>query len=396
MNSLEQIIIEKIKKEGHITFETFMEMALYYPKLGYYTSPEIQIGRKGDFYTSPHLHSVFGIMIGKQLEEMWEIMGKPSEFYAVEIGAGAGYLCKDILDYLRNREFFNSLNYIIAELNPVMIENQKNLLSEFKDKLKWVSSIKDLNNIKGCIFSNELLDAFPVHVVEIVNEDYPSPTPSESSRTDLSRGDGIKGMVKEVYVTFDGKKIIEIKQDVSTIDIINYINGFFINTPYGYRTEINLKIKDWLKEISTVLSEGFLLTIDYGYTAKEYYSEDRTKGTLLCYYKHQLNENPYGNIGRQDMTAHVNFSSLKKWGDEFGFKTIGYCPQGTFLISLGIDEAITELYGNSPDYESEILKIKGLILPHGMGESHRVMIQYKGERLPALRGFSMRNQINTL
>ena len=143
------------------------------------------------------------------------------------------------------------------------------------------------------------------------------------------------------------------------------------------------------------MTEGFILTIDYGYTAEEYYDEERTKGTLLCYYKHQVNENPYENIGEQDITAHVNFSSLRKWGEEIGFKTIGYCPQGTFLISLGIDEAITELYSNSPDYESEILKIKGLILPHGMGESHKVMIQYKGERLPALRGFSMRNQINS-
>ncbi|MEK7238907.1 MAG: SAM-dependent methyltransferase, partial [Nitrospirota bacterium] len=249
-------------------------------------------------------------------------------------------------------------------------------------------SLRELNNIRGCIFSNELLDAFPVHIIEIVNEDYPSPTP-------LPQGEGVRGRVKEIYVAFDGNKIIELKQDISSIDIINYIKEFSIDIPNGYRTEINLKIKDWLKEISEILTEGFILTIDYGYTAEEYYDEERTKGTLLCYYKHQVNENPYENIGEQDITAHVNFSSLRKWGEEIGFKTIGYCPQGTFLISLGIDEAITELYSNSPDYESEILKIKGLILPHGMGESHKVMIQYKGERLPALRGFSMRNQINS-
>ena len=349
-----------------------MDIALYYPELGYYTSPNLEIGRKGDFYTSPHLHKIFGAMIGKQLEEMWKILERPSVFHAVEIGAGAGYLCKDILDYLKNREIFQSLNYIIVEINPVMRDRQKNFLSDFSDNVKWISSLRELNNIRGCIFSNELLDAFPVHIIEME-----------------------KGGVKEIYVAFDGKNIIEQKLDISSPNLLKYLEEFNIDIASCYRTEINLKTKDWLKEISEILTEGFILTIDYGYTAEEYYDEERTKGTLLCYYKHQVNENPYENIGEQDITAHVNFSSLRKWGEEIGFKTIGYCPQGTFLISLGIDEAITELYSNSPDYESEILKIKGLILPHGMGESHKVMIQYKGERLPALRGFSMRNQINS-
>lgn len=372
MNPLEQKIIEKIKKEGPITFETFMDMALYYPELGYYTSQKTLIGRKGDFYTSPHLHPVFGAMIGKQLEEMWVIMGKPPDFYAVEIGAGAGYLCKDMLDYLKNREIFNSLNYIIVELNPVMIDSQKNLLSEFSDRVKWASFLKELNNISGCIFSNELLDAFPVHLVEMEEE------------------------LKEIFIGLDGDKIIEEKHKVSSTDIINYIRYFSIQMQRGYKTEINLKIKDWLEDIASVLKSGFLLTIDYGYASEEYYNDDRTRGTLLCYYKHGVTENPYENIGKQDITAHVNFSSLKKWGDEIGLKTIGYCPQGTFLVALGLDEVITELYGNSSDYSFEVSKIKGLILPQGMGESHKVIIQYKGEDIPKLRGFSMRNQVRTL
>ncbi|MEK7698054.1 MAG: SAM-dependent methyltransferase [Nitrospirota bacterium] len=381
-----------------------MDIALYYPELGYYTSPNLEIGRKGDFYTSPHLHKIFGAMIGKQLEEMWKILERPSVFHAVEIGAGAGYLCKDILDYLKNREMFNSLIYVIVELNPVMRDRQKNFLSYFSDNVKWISFLRELNNIRGCIFSNELLDAFPVHIIEMENN---LPSPPDNPPTSPFNKGGQRGIfkgelgafsdkLKEIYVAFDGKNIIEQKLDISSPNLLKYLEEFNIDIASGYRTEINLKLNDWLKEISEILTEGFILTIDYGYTAKEYYDEERSKGTLLCYYKHQVNENPYENIGEQDITAHVNFSSLRKWGEEIGFKTIGYCPQGTFLIALGIDEAITELYSNSPDYESEILKIKGLILPQGMGESHRVMIQYKGERLPALRGFSMRNQINTL
>jgi SAM-dependent MidA family methyltransferase len=103
MNVLKQKVIEKIEKEGPITFETFMEMALYEPGIGYYASERTEIGKEGDFYTSPHLHPAFGAMVGKQIEEMWEIMQKPGDFHILEIGGGAGYLCKDILDYLVKR-----------------------------------------------------------------------------------------------------------------------------------------------------------------------------------------------------------------------------------------------------------------------------------------------------
>lgn len=384
MNPLEEKIIERIKKEGSITFEAFMEMALYEPELGYYTSPKTLIGRRGDFYTSPHLHPIFGAMLGRQLIEMWMVLGKPSEFHAVEIGAGAGYLCKDIFDYLHKpskaaevsedkNDFLESLRYVIVELNHHIEKRQKELLVDIAKEITWINSLKNLpHGIKGCIFSNELLDAFPVHIVEMEDE------------------------LKEIYLTIDGKQIIEQKQDVSTTDITDYINQFSIEIPHGYRTEINLTIRNWLREIVSILSNGFLLTIDYGYTTREYYDEERSKGTLLCYHKHQTNEEPYKNIGEQDITAHVNFSSLKRWGEESGLKTIGCSAQGTYLIASGIDEVIRELYADSPDYLSEITKIKGLILPQGMGESHMVMIQYKGEGSPELRGFSLRNQKDRL
>lgn len=384
MTPLEQIIFERTKKEGPITFEAFMEMALYYPDLGYYSSPETNIGKKGDFYTSPHLHPAFGAMIAKQLIEMWEFMGKPSEFNAVEIGAGSGYLCKDIFDYLNKpsddpslpeikRAFLDSLKYIIVEPYGHFEKKQRALLKGgASEKVSWVKSLKELPAITGCIFSNELPDAFPVHLVQMEDE------------------------LKEVYVTSEGGEFKEELSKISTGDLIDVISQFQLKLAPGYRTEINLQIKKWLKDITDVLSEGFLLTIDYGYTAREYYSDDRTKGTLLCYHKHLFNELPYQHIGEQDITAHINFSSLKKWGEELGLKTIGYCPQGTYLISLGIDKVITELYAGSPDYLGEISKIKGLIMPQGMGESHSVMVQYKGERLPGLRGFEMRNQVDSL
>jgi SAM-dependent MidA family methyltransferase len=406
VNSLEQIIIEKIKREGPITFETFMDMALYYPGFGYYASSETTIGREGDYYTGPHLHPIFGAMIGRQFMEMWMTMGRPFEFYAVEIGAGLGYLCKDIIDYLHRpcknpqlsrykSDFLKSLRYVIVEPYDHFREKQKELLADLLKNLPsspftkgwnksgekeqksnnfitWVNSLNELDDVVGCFFSNELLDAFPVHMVEMEDE------------------------LKEVYAAFDGRDLIEEKNKPASGDIADYFKQFSINIQRGYRTEINLRIRNWLSDINAALLRGYVLTVDYGYSAKEYYSEERTKGTLLCYRKHQFNESPYLNIGKQDITAHVNFSSLKKWGEELGLKTSGYCAQGAFLISAGIDEVITELYSDSPDYLSEVSKIKGLIMPQGMGESHSVMIQHKGEGLPELRGFSMRNIVENL
>lgn len=374
MSPLKEKIIERIRSEGPINFETFMEMVLYYPGLGYYTKDSTKIGRTGDFYTSPHLHCIFGAMIGRQMEEMWTAIGRPEIFHIAEMGAGMGYLAKDMLEYLEEKEIFKHLKYTIVEINPTVRAKQQELLSEFSDKVKWVSHINELKPIIGCFLSNELLDAFPVRLIEV--------------------SDNPDNRLKEIYVSIDGDDLVEIKMPCSA-EVKKYLNEFGIELVGGYKTEVNLKIKDWLSEVSNKLLEGFILTIDYGYSVQDYYSEDRNRGTLLCYYHHQINENPYQNIGQQDLTAHVNFSSLKRWGDELGLKSLGFCPQGTYLVSLGIDEIIKELYGDSTDV-FDVAKIKGLILPYGMGESHKVMIQYKGENEPRLRGFSFRNQLKYL
>jgi SAM-dependent MidA family methyltransferase len=372
MNPLEQKIIQKIHKNGPVTFETYMEMALYEPGLGYYASESTEIGRAGDFYTSQHLHPAFGALIAKQIEEMWEIMGSPSDFHIIEFGAGAGLMCLDIMNYLCNKQIYHSLSYVIIEKSIFVEQKQKKLLEIYRDKIRWISSIRELREIRGCVLSNELLDAFPVHLIEMQDE------------------------LNELYVAFDNSNFHEIKGSPSTVALEEYLNEFSIELPYGYRTEINLRIKDWLYNISEALSEGFILTIDYGYPTQDYYSEERNLGTLLCYFKHQFSENPYINIGNQDMTAHVNFSSVSKWGEDLGFKTLGFCQQGIFLISLGIDEIIQELHENSKDYLFEVAKIKRLIFPGTIGETHKVMVQYKGKTDPKLRGFSMKNQKHKL
>jgi SAM-dependent MidA family methyltransferase len=371
MNSLEKQIISRITEHGPITFSEFMETALYEPELGYYTSGDTEIGRDGDFYTSPHLHPVFGALVGRQAEECWEIMGRPRDFQIIEPGGGRGYLAKDMLDYLKDSAMYESITYTLIEPNPHMKKRQEAMLREHGEKIKWASSLRDVKVKSGLILSNEVLDALPVHVIEMQDE------------------------LKEIYVTIEGDRIKETTGPPSDPAIEEYLEEFSIGLTPGYRTEVNLRMKDWLGQVSEVLQEGFLLSIDYGYPAPEYYSEERDRGTLLCYHKHTVNENPYIHVGEQDITAHVNFSALKKWGEDLGLQCMGFSRQGAFLVSLGIDEMITDLYG-APNYETEVSKIKGLILPGTMGDTHKVMVQYRGKGAPSLRGFEMKNQVDSL
>src|SRR5688572_1797266 len=157
---LTEIIIQKIRNNGPIPFHDFMEMCLYYPELGYYTSMQDRIGVKGDYYTSPYLTPVFGVMIGKQLEEMWNILGA-KKFTIVEYGAGAGFLCHDILDYLKNnKQLYDQLRYCIIERSPAMRQKAR---SHLEEKVNWYDSVKEVGEITGCILSNELVDNLPVH-----------------------------------------------------------------------------------------------------------------------------------------------------------------------------------------------------------------------------------------
>jgi SAM-dependent MidA family methyltransferase len=335
----------------------------------------LRIGRNGDFYTSSHMHPFFGAMIGRQLVEMWNVMGRPEEFNVVEMGAGIGYLAKDIIDYLKCKDIFRCLSYRIIELNPKAKEKQMSLLSEHLNIITWYNNLKELPPITGCFLSNELLDSFPVRLVEINSDIY------------------------EIFVSVENQRLSEIKIPCSR-EIREYLEEFAPSLAGGssevYKTEVNLRIKDWIKGVASKLIRGFVLTIDYGYPAWEYYRKDRNLGTLLCYLKHKLSDDPYVNVGIQDITAHVNFTAFNKWSEKSGLTPVGFCPQGTYLISLGIDDIINELCGDAPD-AFDISKMKNLILPQGMGDTHKVIIHAKGiTGNYSMRGFMLRNQIGEL
>jgi len=332
---LSEILKAKIREAGPVSFRDFMDMALYYPSLGYYNSSENKIGKDGDYYTSPVLSSLFGQMIGKQLEEMWLLLDK-KPFTIVEYGAGTGALCFDILKYLKNNpDLYNEVHYCIIEKGEIMREKQKNLLSE---KVSWYNSIKEIGGINGCILSNELLDNFPVHKVIMKEE------------------------LMEVFVDYEND-FIEILRPADE-ELKNYFSEQNIILAKDYCTEINLQAIDWIKEISENLNSGFMLTIDYGFSANNLYGDKRNSGTLLCYKGHEINNSFYCNIGQQDITAHVNFSALVHWGEKFGLDCCGFTSQSNFLRSLGLMNYLRKLEMENTDENNKdfIFQINKLLV----------------------------------
>ncbi|PWT71360.1 MAG: hypothetical protein C5B59_18265 [Bacteroidetes bacterium] len=347
--TLEEIIIERIQQEGPISFKDYMDLCLYHPVHGYYNSQDKKIGKDGDYYTSPCVSPAFGAMISKQLEEIWQQMGCKS-FIVVEYGAGNGLLAHDILLYAsQNAEFYRNLDYYIIEKSPYMRAEAGKILPS---KVKWCQRLKDLGWFSGCIISNELLDNFPVH--QIVMQD----------------------RLMEVFVGYRDQFTENLVN--GNEQLIEYFKELNVFLPYGFRTEVNLDAIEWLNEIGAQLREGCVLTFDYGYLSLELYRHHRSDGTLLCYKDHQVNESPYQDIGKQDMTAFVNFSALHHWGEKFGLVGYGYIDQACFLQRLGFEKYLHQsLNGNPFHYDDSKEKQIKKILLQNLGRHIKVLIQAK-------------------
>ncbi len=356
--------------QQRITFAQFMDLALYHPEYGYYSSDAVKIGFKdSDFFTSPNLCSDFGELLAEQFLQMWEILGKPVPFSLVEMGAGQGLLALHILKYhqLHYPDFFTALEYIIVEKSPTLRQEQQQRLQDFP--VRWCN-LEDIpqSAIAGCFFSNELVDAFPVH--QFILE---------------------TGELREIYVTRDSNEketcpsFIEVTGEPSTLQLAQHLDFLGIDLsqsayPDGYRSEINLAAGDWLSIVADRLQRGYVLTIDYGYPASRYYNPRRSQGTLQCYYQHRFHDNPYINIGRQDITAHVDFTALERWGENYNLKNIGFIQQGLFLMALGLGDRIAALSDQQQPL-SQLLQrrdaLHQLIDPTGLG-GFGVLIQSKG------------------
>ena len=369
---LKRFVLSKIEERGPVPFSQFMEWCLYHPDYGYYQSGRAKIGRDGDYYTSSSVHPLFGHLIAKQLYQMAEILGGET-FDVVEMGGGRGLLCKDILDWASKNSpsFYQHLRYHLIETATHFLKEQKVRLSEHerKGKVFWLNPEEFRNGefkIEGCFLSNELVDAFPVHRVIFD-----------------------KGSLKEIYINLENGQLEEEWREPSDPRIHDYFRSMEITLQEGQKAEVNLQALDWMEKVGRCLKKGFVLTIDYGYLAEELYAPYRREGTLLCYYQHQTSFNPYERLGEQDITSHVNFTSLIKKGEEVGFHFTGLVSQYRFLIGLGILQEMESLERELSEIDGlrMRLSLKHLIEPEaGMGEVFKILIQHKGINNPQLDG----------
>lgn len=319
--TLQQRILERIRQEGPLTFADYMQMALYEPGYGYYVTSETRVGWEGDFYTSTDVADFFAHCLGRQLQQMWEALGQPAPFMVLEQGAGRGNLATVLRDWTAQESpaLHAALEYHTTDINAG------------QDALQSDQDSANTSFAPAVILSNELVDAFPVHVVQ-----------------------AHAGKLYELYVTEQEGHLTEELGEPSSIEVASYLDHYKI--PWqtfedGWQAEINLAALRWMERTSQLLvgpnprrkRRGFILAIDYGDQAKKLYTRYRHHGTLASYYRHQLAEHPLLRPGKQDITAHVNFSALIETARQQGLRLHALTTQGQWLTAMGIYDELERI-----------------------------------------------------
>jgi SAM-dependent MidA family methyltransferase len=373
------LIIDLIRERGPLTVAAFMDRALYDSQSGYYARAAQRSGRAGDFFTSVDVGPLFGELLATQLAEMATILQATAEpaihaennplsarsavpvFDLVEAGAGNGRLSADILRALRDRqpELYPQVRLHLVEASAAARDAQQATLGDVRDRLSSASGLLP-ESFEGVLVANELLDAFPVHQV-------------------VMREDGLK----ETYVAAVRRTI---EGPPSTPELESYLDRLGVRLEPGWRAEINLRAVDWIRDAAQRLTRGFIILIDYGHEARELYSASHAHGTLTTFSGHQSDVTPGAapwleQPGEQDITAHVDFTSVRDAAEAAGLTTIAFLDQTYFVLSLVEQWTAAALAQRSA-------ALKTLVMPGGLGSTHKVMIFGKGVGRPRLKGCS--------
>ena len=366
---LADLLAERIRRYGPMTFAEYMRECLYHPVHGYYCRPETR--RFGDYYTSVDVHPVFGRLLARQFAELWERLQQPKSFTLVEAGAGVGRLAEHILEWTgaHRPEVYAALRYVAVERSIARRGQLSERLAKHIIAGRCEASVEIPVSIpQGCLFSNELLDALPVHRVVMLG-----------------------GVLRELFVALHGSGLAEESLPLSTCAITEYFAAQGVTLAEGQQAEAGLEACDWITQVGRRIQEGYVLTIDYGHAAAELYDEHHMRGTMLAYENHRASEEYYAAPGEQDLTAHVNFTAIEQWGKRAGLERAGTVSQAEFLMALGQGNDFADLYEPGQS-ETERLRarllLKTLIFPEGMGERFRVLIQQKGIDGAALTGLA--------
>jgi SAM-dependent MidA family methyltransferase len=356
--ALRDIITSRIRVEGPISFRDFMELTLYHPVHGYYVTCD----PARDYQSSPNVHPIFGACVAAQLAEMWRLLERPARFDVFEAGAGSGRLAVDVLIWLERHEpdFFDALRYRLQDATYGAAVHAGSVIEALGLPEAKVSAGADLpraDEIEGCLLSNELIDAFPVHRVRVEG-----------------------GRLLEIRVGLDGGRFVDVPAGPSP-ELACYFDRLGLLPGEGCDAEVNLDAVPWIRRAAAALRRGYVFTFDYGYEAHDLYAAWRRRGTLLTFYRHTSGEDPYVRIGRQDMTASVDFTTLTREGEAAGLRTLGLTTQAELLAALGIGDTIAQ----RPDpsqleaYYALRRAVLELLDPAGLG---RVKILAQGKQVP--------------
>ncbi|HSE19682.1 MAG TPA: SAM-dependent methyltransferase [Pyrinomonadaceae bacterium] len=356
--SLAERLKELIRREGSITFHDWMKAALYDPDGGYYQQTgRKRWGREGDYRTSPERSELFAATFARYFVTLAE-----GELTIVEAGAGDGSFAAGVLRTLRDQfpARFAETRYVFYELSDDARRRAQERLSEFGERVQFCSVWDQVAVWAGVYFSNELLDAFPVHRVV---------------KSDVG--------LSEIYVGLDPNgDFVWTPGPLSTPRIAEFINAYSIDLAPGQIIEINLAIDDWLSAVSEKLEQGFVITVDYGAEATELYDPAlRPDGTLRGFSRHGFVDDLLAQPGEYDLTTSVNWTQVKSAGEKLGWKTIEFAAQDKFLLNAGL---LDQLQYRLDKAESEAEKVaattgaREMILPGGMASSFQVLVQRRG------------------
>jgi len=385
--SLREQIEQEISDHGPIPFSRYMEICLYDPVAGYYSRNAEQFGKAGDFYTSSDVYAVFGRLLARQFDEMWQSLDRPPEIEILELGPGRGLFARDVLDWSKEKlpEFFAALHYTLQEASPALraklrgairehITTGKAVVPEERPNLaRRISAGKgqskgrvqegrpDLIH-RTCravtpliIFANEFFDALPVEIL------------GTEGKLHLARENNRLG---QVWLP-------------PTADELEFLDRYGVHPEPGECIEVPLIAQQWMTHVAQTISRGFLLAIDYGYTRAEQLA-GRHRGTLMAYRHHSASSDPYQAPGEQDLTAHVNFTALAAAAEQTGMQVRNLVTQSEFLMSIGEKNQFADAFEDCrlPQERAKVaLQLKHLITPAGMGESFQVLIASRGARI---------------
>jgi len=365
-------IREEIVRDGPVTFARFMDLALYDPADGYYRSADVRPGRPGDFLTAPETHPIFGWALARQVEDVWQRLGRPAPFVVREHGAGAGTLAEAVLGRLRRD---GSTLVDVVRWQPVEVDGRR--VDELVARLSaagFGTAVEAPANrpFGGVVLANEVLDALPVHRL-------------------VQRGPHLR----EVLVGWVDGRFVDVEAEPSTRALPERLRDEGVELVDGQQAEVCLTVERWITAAAAPLREGLLLLVDYGWPARELYDPVRRRhGTLRAYVRHRVHDDPYRNVGRQDLTAHVDVTAVERATGAAGLAHLGTTSQAEFLTALGAGELLRSLQedgGTTLQAYLEARAALGRMLDPAATGRFQVMAFGRGlTREPPLRGLSFR------